>query len=137
MLGDERWKAGRKELANDHYARAVDWICQCIALCQHLAIADDISDAEILLSHLYRRLGQVEKARKAAIAANEIALRAGNQRCIALSYRQLAGVHILRGETDQVISAIENCKKKVKPEFLAFLREDDILMRLQASLTAR
>ncbi|HEY2933120.1 MAG TPA: tetratricopeptide repeat protein [Acidobacteriota bacterium] len=135
MLGDQSWNAGHTRLSKDRYGMAVEWIRQCIALCQHLAIADDISDAEILLSHLYRRLGQIKRAWEAAIAANEIAIRAGNQRCIALSYRALAGVHILRGEADAVRAAIENCKKQVGQEFLVFLREEDILTRLQVPTT--
>jgi len=136
LIGDRSWKVRQQKTARESYLVALEWTTHCISLCEHLAIADDTSDDRILLSHIQQRLGHLTAAFNAAQQANQLAKRAKNQRCIALSYREIADVFIARREPDKVAEAIHECKQKVKPEFLKYLRESDLLSRLAGNISA-
>lgn len=127
LLGNQFWDAGYKEQARDYYRLAVGWVQQCMTLAQRLEIADDTSDDNVFLAYLYRKLGKLQRAVEAASQANRNAERAGNQRCMALSYNQMAKAYALRGETDQVMAILKECKEKVRRRFMRLVDEGEIL----------
>jgi tetratricopeptide (TPR) repeat protein len=129
LSGDRFWDGRHFRLAREQYRVALRWVRQCIFLCDQLVIADDASDDRILLAYLYRRLGRLEAAYVAAQEANKMAVRANNQRCIALSCHEMAAVHVKRGEKDQARSIVTSCKKTIKPQFLKHLRESEIFTK--------
>jgi hypothetical protein len=106
------------------------WIKQCMSLCARLAIADDVSDDRILLSHVHRRLGNSVLALKAATEARDNSVRAGNERCIALACREIAIAYIDRGDERQALEAVEECERTVGLKSLRFLRKADLMRRI-------
>ena len=129
-LGDRLWEHGYPADSRGPYLQALMWIKQCMSLCARLAIADDVSDDRILLSHVHRRLGNSVLALKAATEARDNSVRAGNERCIALACREIAIAYIDRGDERQALEAVEECERTVGLKSLRFLRKADLMRRI-------
>ncbi|MCL4873538.1 tetratricopeptide repeat protein [bacterium] len=86
-------------LKNSHYQNANEWTLRCISLCQKIGIAYETSLDHILLSELFLKAGDPDKAIEYAKIANEMAIAAGNKNDIGYSYKALSEAYAAKGET--------------------------------------
>lgn len=86
-------------LKNSHYQKAKEWTLRCISLCQKIGIAYETSLDHILLSELFLKAGDPDKAIEYAKIANEMAIAAGNKNDIGYSYKVLSEAYAAKGET--------------------------------------
>jgi tetratricopeptide (TPR) repeat protein len=114
-------ESGFPDEAKVKYEIAIAWTEGGLNICTKLGIGYDMSEDKVLLSHLYRKLGKVEKAMGFATEALEEAKESGNPRSLALATRQLAKAYLAEGKSDEAARVIqENCST-MKPAFANLL----------------
>jgi tetratricopeptide (TPR) repeat protein len=109
-------------LALQRYAVAQTWMEQCIALCEAAGTGYDTNDAEVLLSSVYRKTGQLQKALATAETAKRIAADAGNRRCLFLAYRSLLKTHLLMENQDAVQHLMQEASAALDSEYVKELQ---------------
>src|SRR5262249_30605759 len=113
LFGDQVSIESDREYSVRQYTRAIEWVERCNAFSEKAGIAYDTSEADILLSNLYMKIDNDEKALSYAQKAKSMALSAGNKRDIAASYEMLIKVYKNRGKNDVVDCLITECKQHI------------------------
>lgn len=86
-------------LKNSHYQNAKEWVLRCISLCEKIGTAYETSLDHILLSELFLKTGDPDKALEYAKIANAMALSAGNKNDVCYSCKALSEAYKAKGET--------------------------------------
>ena len=125
LFGDQVGIARDRAYTIRQYTTAIAWVERCNAFSEKAGIAYDTSEADILLSALYLKIGNKEIALTYAQKAKDMALSAGNKRDIADSYKMLIEIYSNIGKNDLVNLMINECKEHIAgTEFLqTFLNE--------------
>ena len=135
--GAQMAESGFPREAKEKYEKAIIWTEGGMSICTKLGIGYDMSEDKVLLSHLYRKIGKIEKALGLATEALNEAKMSGNQKSLALATRQLATALLAKGKKDDAARLIKATYRKLKPVFAALLGDPLLkMLELQPSTTS-
>jgi len=105
-------------LALQQYRTAQAWMEQCISLCEAAGTGYDKNDAEVTLSSIYRRTGNMDKAIETAETAKQIAIASGNAHGLFLAYRSLLKTHLIMRNTDRANQVLREATEVLSSEYI-------------------
>jgi tetratricopeptide (TPR) repeat protein len=109
-------------LALQQYQVAGRWMEQCISLCEAAGTGYDTNDAEVTLSSVYRKTGELDKALATGETARNIAVASGNVRSLYLAYRSLLKTHLLMHNADAADALLQEAGRVLSPDRLKELK---------------
>jgi len=109
-------------LALQRYQVAGRWMEQCISLCEAAGTGYDTNDAEVTLSSVYRKTGELDKALATGETARNIAVASGNVRSLYLAYRSLLKTHLLMHNADAADALMQEAGRVLSPDRLKELK---------------